>query len=142
MHNKLLKLVTLIFFMSTIVNITVAQNNTDVKTIKVKKELEFVKAAFDETEYKVIAFDKYGNPHQNVIKSFTIFYKENNTAYENKIMGNVFTETVIKFFTKKRKTATKICLTKILAENSEGHLEALPDLCDIVLFPDCKKVKH
>ena len=133
---------TLFFILLFVINTSVAQNNTDVKTIKVKKELEFVKAAFDDTEYKVIAFDKYGNPHQNVIKSFTIFYKENNTAYENKIMGNVFTETVIKFFTKKRKTATKICLTKILAENSEGHLEELPDLCDIVIFPDCKKVKH
>ena len=138
----MLKLVTLIFFISIVVNTTVAQNNTEVKTIKVKKELEFVKAAFDETEYKVIAFDKYGNPHQNVIKSFTIFYKENSSAYENKIMGNVFTESIINFFTKKRKTATKICLTKILAENSEGHLEELPDLCGIVLFPDCKKVNH
>ena len=132
----------LFFILLFVINTSVAQNNTDVKTIKVKKELEFVKAAFDDTEYKVIAFDKYGNPHQNVIKSFTIFYKENNTAYENNMMGNVFTETVIKFFTKKRKTATKICLTKILAENSEGHLEELPDLCDIVIFPDCKKVKH
>lgn len=119
-----------------------AQSSNETKTIKVKKELVFVKAAFDETEYKVIAFDKFGNPHQNAIKSFTIFYKENSTAFEKHIVGNVFSETVIKFFTKKKKTATKICITKIIAENADGHLEELPDLCDIVIFPDCKKVKH
>jgi len=119
-----------------------AQSPDETQIINVKKESSFVKAAFDETEYKVIAFDKYGNPHQNAIKSFTIFYKENATAFENHIVGNVFTETVIKFFTKKKKTATKICITKIIAENADGHLEELPDLCDIVIFPDCKKVKH
>ena len=35
---------------------------------------------------------------------------------------------------------TKICLTKLKAETKDGHLEDLPDLCDIVIFPDCKKV--
>ena len=50
-----------------------AQSPDETQIIKVKKESSFVKAAFDETEYKVIAFDKYGNPHQNAIKSFTIF---------------------------------------------------------------------
>ena len=60
---------------------------------------------------------------------------------KKKISGNVFSDEVIKYFTKKRKTATKICLTSIVAETSDGHLEELPDLCDIVIFPDCKKVK-
>jgi len=119
-----------------------AQSPDETQIIKVKKESTYVKAAFDETEYKVIAFDKYGNPHQNAIKSFTIFYKENTSAFENHIVGNLFNETAIKFFTKKKKTATKICITKIIAENADGHLEELPDLCDIVIFPDCKKVKH
>jgi hypothetical protein len=129
-------------FALAVANNSFAQKPEDLKVIKVIKELEFVKAAFDEADYKVIAFDKYGNPHLEVIKSFTIFYKENNTAFENKVMGNVFPEKVINFLTKKKKLATKICLTKILAENSQGHLEELPDLCDIVIFPDCKSVKH
>lgn len=112
----------------------------EVKTIKIKKESLFVKAAFDETEYKVIAFDRYGNPHEQAIKSFSIFYKDGKTAYEAPVVGNTFPAKTIKFLTKKRTTATKICLTKLKAEDPEGHLEDLPDLCDIVIFPDCKKV--
>jgi hypothetical protein len=51
-----------------------------VQTIKVKKEKLFAKAAFDDTEYKVIAFDRYGNPHEQAIKSFTILYKEDKSV--------------------------------------------------------------
>ena len=46
------------------------------------------------------------------------------------------------FLIKKRKFATKICLTNIVAEDKDGHLESLPELCDIVIFPDCKKVNN
>lgn len=117
-----------------------SQENDAVQTIKVKKENLFAKAAFDETEYKVIAFDKYGNPHEKAIKSFSIFYKEGKTAYEAPVNGNTFPDKTIKFLTKKKSTATKICLTKLIATDGNGHEEPLPDLCDIVIFPDCKKV--
>lgn len=142
MLKDLYQIPLLYIFLTLFANQCLAQENSEVKSIKVKKESAFVKAAFDETEYKVVAFDKYGNPHEEVIKSFVISYSENGNLYENKIMGNKFSDKVINYFTKKRKAATKICLTKILAEDKEGHLEPLPDLCDIVLFPDCKKVKH
>ena len=115
----------------------------EVKTIKVKKEKLFVKAAFDDTEFKVIAFDRYGNPHEQAIKSFTILYKEGKTTYQAPVEGNTFPQKTIDFLTKKKKLATKICLTNIKAEDKTGHIETLPDLCDIVIFPDCKKVtKH
>jgi len=139
--NKKLNTILLIFLVYFSVSSAVAQTTTDLKTIKVKKEATFVKAAFDEADYKVIAFDRFGNPHENAVKSFVIFYKEKNSAYEKKISGNVFTEEVINYLTKKRKTATKICISSIIAETSVGHLEELPSLCDIVIFPDCKKVK-
>jgi hypothetical protein len=119
------------------------QEKEEVKSIKVKKEKLFSKAAFDETNYKVIAFDRYGNPHEQAIKSFCISYAEGKNVYEAAVTGNTFPEKTIKFFTKTRSSATKICLTKLKAQDSEGHIEDLPDLCDIVLFPDCKKVnKH
>ena len=120
--------------------ISSAQEKGNVQTIKVEKEKLFVKAAFDETEYKVIAFDRYGNPHEQAIKSFTIFYKEDNRAYQAPVEGNTFPKKTIDFLTKKKKMATKICLTNLKAQDKEGHLEDLPDLCDIVIFPDCKKV--
>ena len=129
-------LITL-FFSSSVFS----QENDGIKTvIKVKKEKLLVKAAFDESEFKVIAFDKYGNPHEKAIKSFTIFYKEDNTSYQAPVQGNTFPQKTIDFLTKKKKLATKICLTNLRAEDNDGHLDDLPDLCDIVIFPDCKKV--
>lgn len=117
-----------------------SQETEGIKTIKVKKERLFVKAAFDDTEFKVIAFDRYGNPHEQAIKSFSIFYKEGKTSYEAPVEGNTFPQKTIDFLTKKKKMATKICLTKLKAMDVDGHMEDLPDLCDIVIFPDCKKV--
>lgn len=113
---------------------------TSIKKIKIEKESYFVKAAFDEANYKVVALDKYGNPYAQAIKSFTIKYLDGKTTYEAPVMGNVFPDNTIKFLTKKRKYATKICLSKLVAEDKDGHLENLPDLCDIIIFPDCKKV--
>jgi hypothetical protein len=117
-----------------------SQEQEEVKIIKIKKEKLFVKAAFDDTEFKVIAFDRYGNPHEQAIKSFTILYNEKKTNYEAAVIGNTFPKKTINFLTKKKKLATKICLTKLKAEDKDGHIEDLPDLCDIVIFPDCKKV--
>lgn len=128
---------TLIFLLYS--TITVLNAQTEPQTIKIGKEEIFVKAAFDEADYKVIAFDKYGNPHLNAIKSFCIVYSEGKNNYEAPVIGNQFPDKTVKFLTKKRETATKICLTKLKAEASDGHLEDLPDLCGIVIFPDCKK---
>ena len=122
-------------------SIVFSQEQKEVQTIKIKKEKLFVKAAFDDTEFKVIAFDRYGNPHEQAIKSFTIFYKENNKSYQAPVTGNTFPKKTIDFLTKKKKEATKICLTNLKAEDENGHVEDLPDLCDIVIFPDCKKVR-
>lgn len=128
------------FVLIAIKNNVYSQEKETIKTIKVKKQKLFVKAAFDDTEFKVIAFDRYGNPHEQAIKSFSIFYKDGKTSYEAPVEGNTFPEKTINFLTKKKKLATKICLIKLVAEDEDGHLEDLPDLCDIVIFPDCKKV--
>lgn len=119
-----------------------SQEQEPVQTITVKKGSLFSKAAFDESDYKVIAFDRYGNPHEKAIKSFSIFYTEGKTAYEAPVIGNTFPDKTIRFLTKKKTSATKICLTKLIAVDPDGHEEKLPDLCDIVIFPDCKKVSH
>ncbi len=117
-----------------------SQEKEEVKTIKIKRESLFVKAAFDDTEFKVIAFDRYGNPHEQAIKSFYITYREGKNEYQAFVDGNTFSKKTITYLTKKKKEATKICLRKIIAIDKNGHEEPLPDLCDIVIFPDCKKV--
>ena len=68
----------LLFFSSFIFS----QESEGIKTIKIKKEKLFVKAAFDDTEFKVIAFDRYGNPHEQAIKSFCILYQDGKTMYQ------------------------------------------------------------
>jgi hypothetical protein len=116
--------------------------NEPIKKIKVEKQSVFIKAAFDEADYKVIAFDRFGNPHTQAIKSFSIKYIDGKTTYEAPVVGNTFPDKTIQFLTKKRKYATKICLTNIVAEDKDGHSENLPELCDIVIFPDCKKINN
>lgn len=137
---KKLVLKTVFFISVSVTSSMFAQETTDVKSIKVKKENLFIKAAFDDTEFKVIAFDIYGNPHEQAIKSFSILYKEGKATFQAPVEGNTFPKKTIDFLTKKKKEATKICLTHLKAQDKDGHIEDLPDLCDIVIFPDCKKV--
>lgn len=141
MKNAILKILfILICFIKT--TLFYSQNSSSVTKIKIKKEKIYVKAAFDESNYRVIAFDKFGNPHENAIKSFNIFYKEGNKSYQTSVEGNTFPKKTIDFLTKKKKSATKICLTKLKVSDEDNHIEELPDLCDIVIFPNCKKVNQ
>lgn len=109
----------------------------EVEKIKIKKEDTFFKAEFDETNYKVIALDKYGNPYQEVIKSFDITFQDSEGHFETSIVGNKFPDKTVKYL-KNRKRATNICLKKIVAQDEEGHIQSLPDKCGILFYPDCK----
>ena len=109
----------------------------DVEKIKVKKENPFVRAEFDETNYKVIALDKYGNPHENVVKSFVITFQDTKGHFKTAIVGNTFPAQTIKYL-KKREKATSLCLKEIVAEDSEGHIQSVPDKCGVLFYPDCK----
>lgn len=109
----------------------------EVEKIKIQKEDPFFKAEFDETNYKVIALDKYGNPHENVVKSFKITFQDTQGHFESKVTGNTFPEKTIKYL-KKRTRATNLCLKEIVAEDAEGHVQSLPDKCGVLIYPDCK----
>lgn len=109
----------------------------EVEKIKIKKEDPFFKAEFDETNYKVIALDKYGNPYEDVIKSFKITFQDTQGHFESKVVGNTFPAKTIKYL-KKRTRATNLCLKEIVAEDKEGHVQSLPDKCGVLIYPDCK----
>lgn len=109
----------------------------EVEKIKIKKEDPFFKAEFDETNYKVIALDKYGNPFENAIKSFKITFQDTQGHFESKVIGNTFPDKTIKYL-KKRTRATNLCLKEIVAEDTEGHVQSLPDKCGVLIYPDCK----
>lgn len=109
----------------------------EVEKIKIKKEDPFFKAEFDEANYKVIALDKYGNPYENVVKSFKITFQDTQGHFENKVVGNTFPDKTIKYL-KKRTRVTNLCLKEIVAEDAEGHVQTLPDKCGVLIYPDCK----
>jgi hypothetical protein len=110
----------------------------EVEKIKIVKEDPFYRADFDETEYKVFALDKYGNPYMDVVKSFKITFQDTKGHFESAVVGNTFPKKTINYLTKGRSKATNICLKEIVAEDKDGHVQKLPDRCGILIYPDCK----
>ena len=113
-------------------------NAQEIETIKIQKEDAFFKADFDDTNYKVFAVDKYGNPYMDAIKSFKITFQDSKGHFESAVVGNTFPKKTINYLTKGRKKATNICLKEIVAEDKEGHVQKLPDKCGVLIYPDCK----
>lgn len=110
----------------------------EIETIKIAREETFFKADFDETEYKVFALDKYGNPYMDVVKSFKITFQDSKGHFESAVVGNTFPKKTINYLTKGRTKATNVCLKEIVAEDKEGHVQKLPDKCGVLIYPDCK----
>lgn len=102
--------------------------------IKVKKDQKLVKIYFDNTDYKLIPIDRYGNPQENKVKSFKLWIKGKDQPFEG--FNNSFTSEMIQTLGKLKK-ATKIFITEIQVEDDGGHLIKLPDVYE-VWFPDCK----
>lgn len=110
----------------------------EIETIKIKKEDPFYKADFDDTNYKVFAVDKYGNPYMDAVKSFVITFQDSKGHFKSEVVGNTFPKKTINYLTKGRSKATNVCLREIIAEDKEGHVQKLPDHCGVLIYPDCK----
>ena len=110
-----------------------AQEN--VGTIKVKREQNLVKAVFDNTEYKLFAVDRFGNPRENEFVSYTLWIKEKKVTKEFKGYSNTLTPEMLKEL-KSLKKACKIFFTNIKVKGDDDHLVDLPDIID-TWFPDC-----
>ena len=107
-----------------------------VGTIKVKKVQQLVKAEYDNTEYKIIALDRYGNPKTESVRSFELHYAIKKKLYRFVSYSNQLSPEMLGSL-KELKKAQKIFFTKIKAEDDEGHMVELPDVIE-VHFPDCK----
>lgn len=105
-----------------------------VQTIKVKREQNIVKAVFDNTEYRLFAVDRFGNPRENEIVSYSLWI--NGKGPELKGFSNVLTPEMLKEL-RKHKKAVKLFFTKIKVKSDDDHLVDLPDVIE-VWFPDCK----
>ncbi|MBC7865301.1 MAG: hypothetical protein IAF38_20160 [Bacteroidia bacterium] len=93
------------------------------------------KAEYDETDYKVIAVDRYGNPKTESVVGFELHFMEKGKERSFKSNSNTLTpEMVAKL--KDLKKATQVWFTKIKGDEGEGHLVDLPNF-DYMIFPKC-----
>jgi hypothetical protein len=111
----------------------ISQEN--IGTIKVKREQNLVKAVFDNTEYKLFAVDRFGNPRDNEFASYTLWIKERKTTKKFEGSSNTLTPEMLKEL-KSLKRATKIFFTNINVKTDDEHFVELPDIID-TWFPDC-----
>jgi hypothetical protein len=104
-------------------------------TIKVRKESNLAKAAFDNTSGKLVVMDRFGNPKENKIVSYKLWIKSKDVkgfnGFDNKLNRDMMQEL------NGLKKATKIFFTELKAVDDEGHVVELPDLVEM-WFPDCK----
>lgn len=105
------------------------------KVIKVKRESNLVKAYFDNTELRIMAIDRFGNPRENKIKSFKFYVKGKKLKEFNGFDNNLSAEMIKELNSQKK--AAKIYFTEIMVEDDNGHLLKLPDIYE-VWFPTCK----
>lgn len=105
------------------------------QTIRIKKESNLAKAVFDNTEMRLMAIDRFGNPKENKIVSYKLWIKSRSNAYAMEGYANSLNADMIQALRKQTK-ATKIFFTEITAQEDDGHLIKLPDVVE-VWFPDC-----
>lgn len=124
-----------LLFIFCLISAGVLNAQENIGTIKVKREQNLVKAVFDNTEYKLFAVDRFGNPRENEFASYTLWIKEKKSTKEFKGYSNTLTPEMLKEL-KSLKKATKIFFTNIKVEGDDDHLVDLPDIID-TWFPDC-----
>ena len=103
--------------------------------IKIRKQQLLKKAQYDETDYKVIAVDRYGNPKTESVVGFELHFKEKGKERSFISSSNLLTPEMIAKL-KELKKATQVWFTKIKGDEGEGHLVDLPNF-DYMIFPKC-----
>jgi len=108
-------------------------------TIKVRKVQNLKSAVFDNTEYRLMVIDRFGNPRENQIVTYTLYVKTKKSTESFQGYSNALTSEMIAFLNK-QKIACKLFFTGIEAKDDEGHLVKLPDVIE-VWFPNVKNKK-
>jgi hypothetical protein len=108
-------------------------------TIKVKKESNLVKAVFDNTDFKLMAIDRYGNPKDNKIVGYKLYVKTKKNTKEFTGFNNSLTPEMINYLNK-LKLAAKLFFTEINVQEDDTHLIKLPDVIE-TWFPNCENCK-
>ncbi len=106
------------------------------QTIRIRKESNLAKAVFDNTELRLMAIDRFGNPKDNKIVSYKLWIKGKGEPRVFNGFNNALSAEMINNL-KKQSRAVKIFFTEVTAEDENGHLVQLPDVID-TWFPDCQ----
>jgi hypothetical protein len=105
-------------------------------TIRVRKQSKLAKAVFDNTKPALVVIDRFGNPVDNAILSYTLYIKYRNDTEAFEGHANQLSPDMVAFL-RKTKKSSKLFFTGIKARDDNGHIVPLPDVIE-VWFPDCK----
>jgi hypothetical protein len=108
-------------------------------TIRFAREKEASKAIFDNTEYRLLTVDRFGNPSSVPVVSFGLSVTKNGDTRHFAAYGDKMSDEMLSWL-KKQKKAVKMFFTEIQARDSQGHLIALPETNEI-WFPSCPAVR-
>ncbi|MBA2612318.1 MAG: hypothetical protein H0U95_10130 [Bacteroidetes bacterium] len=111
-------------------------NAQEPNVIKVKKESNLVKVVFDNTELKLMAVDRFGNPRENLVTSYKLWIKGKGESKMFQGFNNNLSAEMVKELNKLKK-ATKIFFTEINVKDDDEHQLKLPDVIE-TWFPNCK----
>jgi len=106
----------------------------ETQTIKVKKEQRLAKVVLDNSAYKLVVLDRYGNPTEARLLAFKLYVKLKKDVQVFEGRSNSLSPEMLQFLNSQGR-ATKVFFTEIEADDN-GHLVKLPDLIE-TWFPPC-----
>lgn len=104
-------------------------------SIKVKKTSNLAKVWLDNSAYKLVVIDRFGNPTEAKILSYRLYVKLKNDTKVFEGYSNFLTRDMVTFLNKLDR-ANKIFFTELKVEDENGHVIDMPDLID-TWFPEC-----
>jgi len=134
------RLTLIVFFLIFFYNkISLAQ---EPQVIRVKKELNLKKVVFDNSEFRLMVIDRFGNPRENKIASYQLDIKMPN---ETKIFfgfGNNLSQEMLNYLYKLDKAANMFFI-KIMVYDEDEHLINLPEFKEewVQALKKSKKIK-
>jgi len=134
------RLTLIVFFLIFFYNkISLAQ---EPQVIRVKKELNLKKVVFDNSEFRLMVIDRFGNPRENKIASYQLDIKMPNEIKIFFGFGNNLSQEMLNYLYKLDKAANMFFI-KIMVYDEDEHLINLPDFKEewVPALKKSKKIK-
>ena len=134
------RLTLIVFFLIFFYNkISLAQ---EPQIIRVKKELNLKKVVFDNSEFRLMVIDRFGNPRENKIASYQLDIKMPNEIKIFFGFGNNLSQEMLNYLYKLDKAANMFFI-KIMVYDEDEHLINLPDFKEewVPALKKSKKIK-